>query len=116
MAIVQPGRTPEQATAALIKEFDRLKDEPVGARELQRVKNQFARDYILSRQSNQIKAEVLAHAAVLHHGDVSTADGEFDIFMSTTAADVQRVARRYFTPENRLVLTILPRGQRGSRN
>ncbi len=29
--------------------------------------------------------------------------------MNTTAADVQRVARTYFTPENRTVLTILPR-------
>ena len=35
-------------------------------------------------------------------------DGEFDIFQNITAADVQRVARTYFTPENRLVLTILP--------
>jgi predicted Zn-dependent peptidase len=41
---------------------------------------------------------------------VTTADGEFDIFMSITAADVQRVAKTYFTPENRLVLTIMPRG------
>jgi predicted Zn-dependent peptidase len=27
-----------------------------------------------------------------------------------TAADVQRVARTYFKPENRLVLTIVPKG------
>jgi zinc protease len=46
---------------------------------------------------------------VLHNGDITTADGEFDIFQGLTAADVQRVARRYFTPENRLVLTILPK-------
>ena len=44
------------------------------------------------------------------HGDIKTADGEFDIFQSITAADVQRVARTYFTPENRTVITILPKG------
>ena len=44
------------------------------------------------------------------HNDITTADGEFDIFMNTTAADVQRVAKTYFTAENRLVLTIMPRG------
>ncbi len=52
---------------------------------------------------------MLGHAAVIHN-DLRTADGEFDIFQNTTAADVQQVAKRYFTPENRLVLTILPKG------
>ena len=110
VALVQPGRTPEQAADALIAELDRLKQEPVTPRELQRAKNQFARDYIIGRESNQEKASHLAHAVVLHKGDITTADGEFDIFMNITTADVQRVAGTYFTAENRLVLTILPRG------
>ena len=74
--------------------------------------NQFARDYILGRETNQQKAQQLAHAVVIHH-DITTADGEFDIFQNITAADVQRVARTYFTPENRLVLTILPSERSG---
>ena len=114
VAIVQPGKTPEQATKALIQELDRLKKEPITAAELQRAKNQFARDYIFGRESNRDKAQTLGHAAVLH-GDIKTADGEFDIFMNMTAADVQRVAQKYFTPENRLVLTIMPKGNGGSR-
>ena len=47
VAIVQPGQTPEDAVNALIAELDRLKAEPISDRELQRTKNQFARDYIL---------------------------------------------------------------------
>ena len=47
VAIVQPGRKPEDAINALIAELDRLKSEPITDRELQRTKNQFARDYIL---------------------------------------------------------------------
>jgi zinc protease len=109
VAIVQPGHTTEEAANALIEELDRLRTEPVSAAELQQAKNQFARDYILSRETDQQKAEQLGHAAVIH-SDLRTADGEFDIFQSTTAADVQRVAKTYFTPENRLVLTILPSG------
>jgi predicted Zn-dependent peptidase len=111
VAIVQPGRTPEQVTAALIAEFDRLKNEPISERELQRTKNQFTRDYILNRVSDQDKARVLSHAVVIHH-DIKTADGEFDIFQSLAAADVQRVAKTYFTKENRTVLTLLPETQR----
>ena len=102
VAIVQPGHTPEEAANALIAELDRLKAEPISDHELQRTKNQFARDYILERESNQQKALQLAHAVVIHH-DIKTADGEFEIFQNITAADVQRVARTYFTPENRLV-------------
>jgi zinc protease len=109
VAIVQPGKTPQEATDALIAELDRLRNEPISAAELQQAKNQFARDYIFSRESVKDKAQTLGHAAVLHD-DIKTADGEFDIFMNMTAADVQRVARTYFTPENRLVVTIVPKG------
>src|SRR5918995_4139143 len=109
VAIVQPGKTPEEASNALIAELERLRKEPISAAELQQAKNQFARDYIFSRESNKDKALQLGHAAVIHN-DIKTADGEFDIFMNITQADVQRVARKYFTPENRLVLTIMPKG------
>ena len=111
VCIVQPGQSPEAAEAALIDEFEKLKDEGVTLQEVERAQNQFARDYILSRGSNEDKAMHLAHAAVIH-SDVTTADGEFDIFMSTTAVDVQRVARSYFNESNRVVLHVLPRGAR----
>lgn len=107
VAIVQPGHTPAEAIDALIAELDRLKTEPISAHELERTKNQFARDYILGRESDQQKALQLGHAAVIHH-DITKADGEFEIFQNITAADVQRVAKTYFRPENRLVLTLLP--------
>ena len=112
VAIVQPGKTPQEAEAALIAEFEKLKSGGVTQQELERAQNQFARDYMLSRETNEEKAMHLAHAAVIHN-DVTTADGEFDIFMNTKVADVQRVARTYFNASNRIVLHILPKG--GSR-
>lgn len=110
VAIVQPGHTPEEAERGLVAEFERLKAEPISDDELLRTKNQFARDYILMRESNQGKAAQLAHAVVIHKGDITTADGEFEIFANITKADVQRVARTYFTPQNRIVLTVMPKG------
>jgi zinc protease len=112
VAIVQPGNSPEDVAKELIAEVERLKAEPIADRELQRAKNQFARDYILSRESNQQKAMHLAHAVVIHK-DIKTADGEFDIFQNISVADVQRVARTYFRPENRMVLTVMPSGKAG---
>jgi zinc protease len=108
VAIVQPGKTPAEAEKALIEEFEKLKREPVLPSELQRAKNQWARDYIVGRESVQEKAMHLAHAAVIHN-DITTADGEFDIFMNVTAPDIQRVARTYFNENNRVVVHILPK-------
>jgi zinc protease len=113
VAIVQAPHTPQEAADALIAELDKLKADVISEHELQRAKNQFARDYVVGRESNQSKAEFLAHAVVIHN-DITTADGEFDIFQNITAADVQRVARTYFRPENRLVLTLVPSGRPGA--
>ena len=109
VAVLQPGRPAEGATASLIAELERIRTEPVTAAELDRAKRQFARDYILGRDTVQQKAGVLAHAAVIHD-DLGTADGEFELFMNVTAADVQRVARTYFAPGTRNVITVMPRG------
>jgi zinc protease len=113
VAIVQPPHTSQEVASALIAELDRMKAEPITDHELQRAKNQFARDYIVGRESNQSKAGQLAHAIVIHN-DITTADGEFEIFQNITKADVQRVAQTYFRPENRLVLTLVPSGRPGA--
>ena len=112
VALVPPGGSPAAAEMALIEELERLKEEPITDEELQRSKNQFARDYVIGRFTNAQKAAHLAHAAVIHD-DITTADGEFDIFMNVTKEDVRRVARTYFTDDNRLVMRILPRGSGG---
>jgi zinc protease len=109
VAVVNPGQSPAAAEKALIAEFDRLKSEGITDHELQRAKNQFARDYILGRESLQDKATHLAHAEVIH-SDITTADGEFDIFQKISLADVQRVAKTYFTPERRVVIHVMPKG------
>jgi zinc protease len=112
VAIVQPPHTTEEVANALITEMERLKTDSIAVHELQRAKNQFARDYIIKRESNQGKAGDLAHAIVIHR-DIKTADDEFDIFQNISTADVQRVAKTYFRPENRIVLTIMPQARTG---
>jgi zinc protease len=112
VAIVNPGHQPETVLKALQAELDRIKTEGVTADELNRAKRQFARDYILGRDTVQQKALHLAHAIVIHN-DIKTADGEWDLFQNVSQADIQRVAKTYFTPNSRMLLTIMPAG-RGS--
>jgi zinc protease len=107
VAIVQNGHRPADVLRELQTEIDRVKATGVTAGELHRAKRQFARDYILGRESIRQKALHLGHAVVIHD-DITSADAEFDLFQSVTLADVQRVARTYFTPESRMLMTILP--------
>jgi len=107
VAIVQTGHQPAEVLRELQAEIDRVKTTGVTPEELSRAKRQFARDYILGRETVRQKALHLGHAVVIHN-DIKTADQEFDLFQNVTQADVQRVARTYFTPESRMLLTIMP--------
>ena len=110
VAIVQPGQTTEEAIDALIAELDRLRKRADHARRScsrRRTSSRATTSSAASRTRTRRRSS--AHAVVIHN-DIKTADGEFDIFMNITLADVQRVAQTYFTPENRLVLTIMPKG------
>jgi zinc protease len=109
VAIVNPGRQPADVMQALVQQVERVKAEGITVAELNRAKRQFGRDYILGRETVRQKALHLGHAAVLHN-DITTADGEFDLFQNVTLEDVQRVARTYFTETSRMRLTILPKG------
>jgi len=107
VAIVPQGRSTETALKELTAQIDAMKTTPVTAEELNRAKRQWARDYIMGRETVKDKALHLAHAVVIHN-DIKTADGEFDLFQNVTVEDIQRVARTYFTPESRVLITINP--------
>ncbi len=109
VAIIPAGQSPETVEKALLAEFENLKTTPVTSHELDRAKNQFMRDYIIGRETDEQKALHLAHAAVIHN-DITRADAEIDIFENLTPMDIQRVARTYFTQNNRTVLYIQPKG------
>jgi predicted Zn-dependent peptidase len=109
VALVNPGKSPDDVEKALIAEFDKLKTSGITERELQRAKNQFARDYVVSRLSIKEKASQLGHAEVIQK-DMASADGEFDTFLKVSLDDVKRVAQKYFVPEGRMVMRIMPRG------
>jgi zinc protease len=110
--IMNRGASIEEGETALTAELIRLTTEPVTDRELEKAKNKTRSDYTFGRQSVQEKAEALAHAAVIH-GDTSTVDKEYELFMKVTKDDIMRVAKKYFRPENRTVVVITP-PQRGN--
>ena len=106
-AILNPGHTPEAAEKAIVEELERLKRELVPARELEKAKNQMIAEILFARQSNQGKADALGRAAVLGK-DPARVNTEVERILAVTPEEIRRVAERYFTETNRIVLTILP--------
>ena len=111
VAIAPAGQSLQAVERDMLAQFDNLKTDGVTAHELERAKNQFMRDYIIGRETDEQKALHLAHAAVIHN-DIRTADAEIDVFLNLATIDIQRVAKTYFTETNRTVLYILPKGSR----
>ena len=111
VAVVPAGQSLATVEREMLTQFESLKTDGVTSHELERAKNQFMRDYIIGRESDEQKALHLAHAAVIHN-DIRTADAEIDIFLNLATADIQRVAKTYFIEKNRTVLYILPKGAR----
>jgi len=106
-AVMNEGHTPAEGQAEVEAELERLKTELVPAQELEKAKNQILRDFILSRQSDESRGEELGYAAVILK-DPNLLDAELDRFLAVTPEDVQRVAKKYFVPENLTVVEVYP--------
>jgi zinc protease len=112
-AYLQQGQKPEAGEAALQEEIDRLRAEPVTAGELEKAKNQLVAKLVFGRDKVEDKADAIGEAAVIL-GDVTLVNHQLDQVQKVTAADVQRVARKYFTRQNRTTVFMLPAGERPS--
>jgi zinc protease len=106
-AILQAGKTVEEAEKSLAEEAQRLIAEPVPQEELEKAKNQLVAAQVFERQTVQEKAGAIGYASVILE-DVSRVDKDLAELQKVTAADVQRVAKAYFRPENRTVVHMLP--------
>lgn len=106
-AIVAAGKKPEDAEAALRAEIKKLQDVPVSAAELEKAKVQLITSQLRRMETNLGKSQALGGAAVLL-GDPNRVNTDLDRLQAVTAADVQRVAKKYFTDQNRYVFYYLP--------
>ena len=100
-AVAKDGKEPSVVEQALYDEIDKLKNEPVPAAELQKVKNQAkANAYRRLSSPFSIAVQLLFYDGL---GDWRYINTYADQVEAVTAADLQRAARQYFTRENRTV-------------
>jgi predicted Zn-dependent peptidase len=100
----KPGKTPEQVEQAIYKEIDTLRNELIPERELQKVKNENAASNFRRLQSDfSLMQQLLTYDAYSGWRTINT---EPKLLAAVTAEDIQRIARKYFAPENRNVLIL----------
>lgn len=105
-ALSAQGHSADEVGAALRKEIEKLKTQPVSDQELERVKTQARAGVLRSLDSNMGMAQLLLEYEV-KTGSWRNLFKQLEAIAQVTPADVQRVADKTFTPENRTVGRLL---------
>lgn len=106
-AVANMGVSPDSLEASMQVEFDRVRNEPVPEAELNKLKVQLETETAMQNIRMEGVAHNLANAYTFL-GGAEAVNTEVDKYLKVTAEDLQRVARKYFVPENRVVLHYLP--------
>ena len=83
-------------------ELERLKKEPVSDRELERIKNSLKASFVRSLDSNAELASMLSYFETVA-GDYRYIVEHLKIIDKITPDDLMRVARQYFTQNNKTI-------------
>jgi predicted Zn-dependent peptidase len=108
-ALPQQPAAPEDLEVTIYEELERLKTELVTSEELEKVKNQVRAGTVRSLASASGLASSLAYSE-LFGGGWKTLITDLGIYDSITPEEIQAVATKYFTPENRTVSILLTKG------
>ena len=104
----KPGKTPEDVEKSIYKELEKLQTELVPDRELEKVKNNLAAANFRRAQSDfNLLLNILINDASRSWRSLNT---DPPLLQAVTAADIQRVAKKYLKPENRNVLILYRKG------
>ena len=96
--------------AAMDTEIERVYNELISDKELQKLKNQYEANAVNDNASLESRAYNLAINYVFHK-DANLINTEIDNYLAVTKEDIMRVAKEYFRKDNRVVLYYLPKSQ-----
>jgi zinc protease len=89
------GGDAKEVMATFGKHIKRLREEPIGERELLKARNQMLSGLVMQNLTVNSKAGALGNAAVIE-GDAGRLNHRLDDIRRVTAEDLQRVANTYF--------------------
>lgn len=106
-SILAGGKSATDGEAALRREIAALRETPVSDAELTEAKNEILTAALKSRETAEGKASTLA-ASIIIDRDPRHSDRQLAAIPRVTAADIQRVARKYLTDDRSAALIYLP--------
>jgi zinc protease len=106
-ATPMPGQTPETMEKELLGHMERLAREPVTEEELTRARNQTEAGFVFQEDSVHRRAALLARFELI--GGYALMDRFLDTIRAVTAADVMRVAGKYFSDDRKNIGVLLPK-------
>jgi len=109
-AVANQGKSIKEVATSLEYTFQEMVEKPVTDEELTKAKNQTIAGFIIGREGVQAKADFLGRCAVFF-SDPERYNTELEHYRKVTAADVQRVAKKYFTKANMTKLWVHPEAE-----
>jgi zinc protease len=103
IAIMASDHNAREGEKALRAELTKLAATPVSAAELEKAKNLIVTAALRERETNDGKASAIGDALILQH-DASYANRGLELLQAVSAADVQRVIRKYVTGAKAVVI------------
>ncbi|MBI3403859.1 MAG: insulinase family protein [Acidobacteria bacterium] len=107
LAVMNEGKSVADGEKSLNAALLKMKQELISKTELEKSKNQIIAGLVLGRRTVQQKAGAIADAAVFGH-DAALVNTQLARYLAVTAADIQRVAQKYFVVTHRTVLIAEP--------
>jgi len=104
---MKQGKPIEDGEKSLWEEVERLRNESITENELIKAKNQNEAEMIGGLSKTFERAQTLGEYEI-GYGDYKKFGEEADAVSKVTAADVQRVAKKYLDPDQRTVLIVVP--------
>lgn len=109
-AIANMGVDPAELEKAMNEQIEKIQQEPITMTEFQKVQNQVENDFVTSNTTVAGIAESLANYK-MYFGDANLINTELERFRKVTREDIQRVAKKYFPKDGRVVIYWMPKGK-----
>jgi zinc protease len=103
MVNLQKDKPASQAESVILNEMTKLTKNPIPAEEIERAKNKLSFSFYQGLDSNFEKAYFLGHYESVA-GSFEAGIKHQQKIQKVTAADIQRAAKRYLSPQNRTVV------------